>query len=945
MRPSSRSAVFARTLLATLAALLLAACQTGAPDLRQAGSAAVPTEIRKSPNDDRGYRYLELDNRLRVLLVSDPNTDKAAASLVVFRGSYHEPDAFPGLAHFLEHMLFIGTEKYPDVDAYQQFISQHGGSTNAYTAGDHVNYFFDIQPAYFEPAMDRFAQFFIAPRLDPAYVEREKNAVHSEYQMQIRNDGWRGNAVLATAISPAHPRARFNIGSLETLGDGVQDALRELFETQYSADQMALVALSSQSLDELEAWVRPMFGAIPDRDIGPAARTAPLFEPGQLPAVLSYQTIKDGDQVSYSFPVPALDPYYAQKPANYITNLLGHEGAGSLHQALVERGWIETLAAGTWNVDESTSLVNVDIELTALGRENIDGVTHLLFRYIDALATTPPEAWRYDEQAQVAELGFRFQEKSSATGFVYQVGPRLMRFPPEDVLIAPFLMTEFDRELIRSYLGYLTPDNLLMSVAGRNVETDRRERWFDVPYRLERRAAPRREVPDDGLALPARNPFLPGRLDLLADDPAGPAAAATRPGFALWLDRDTSFGTPRANLQLSLALEGGLATPRDRALAELWVALVDDALAPDIYPAYLAGLGYSLAADGRGFDLQINGYNDKQIELLGVVLERLRGLEIAPARFDVVRERLLREWQNYREERPFSQALGALNYLLLSDRWPPEALIDALADVTPADLARWRAARFDRFNVLGLYHGNVDAAAAGAVTEAVAAHLPLAAFPRPAPDVRTVSELARYPIDVAHEDAAIVLYVQDREASLAARAMSALTATILRQAYFTSLRTEQQLGYVVSLSNQTLRDRGGLAFIVQSPVASAAQLTDLTRTFLGEQADALAAMSADDFRRFQAGLLARLRERDRNLNDRTSRLWLDLDLDVTTFDTRERIAAEVEALDLAAVRAYLAQVREDFERRNLVIYAPGRFEAVPEAGPVISDVAAFKRGR
>ncbi|MFM7119786.1 MAG: insulinase family protein, partial [Gammaproteobacteria bacterium] len=212
------------------------------------GKAAATATVRQSPNDNRRYRYRTLANGLRVLLVSDPDTDKAAASLVVFRGSHHDPAEYPGLAHFLEHMLFIGTEKYPEVDAYQHFIGQHGGSSNAYTAGDHTNYFFDIQPAYFEAGMDRFAQFFIAPLLAADYVEREKNAVHSEYQMQLRADNWRANAVLGVALSPKHPEARFNIGSLDTLGDGVDAALRTFLQTHYSADQMALVALSNEPL-------------------------------------------------------------------------------------------------------------------------------------------------------------------------------------------------------------------------------------------------------------------------------------------------------------------------------------------------------------------------------------------------------------------------------------------------------------------------------------------------------------------------------------------------------------------------------------------------------------------------------------------------------------------------------------------------------------------------
>ena len=105
-------------------------------------------------------------------------------------------------------MLFIGTEKYPEVDGYQQFISAHGGRSNAYTSSDHTNYFFDVQPAHFEAAMDRFAQFFISPLLDPAYVDREKNAVHSEYQLQIKDDGWRSGAVIKTAMDPEYVGSR-----------------------------------------------------------------------------------------------------------------------------------------------------------------------------------------------------------------------------------------------------------------------------------------------------------------------------------------------------------------------------------------------------------------------------------------------------------------------------------------------------------------------------------------------------------------------------------------------------------------------------------------------------------------------------------------------------------------------------------------------------------------
>ena len=119
--------------------------------------------VTKSPIDQKLYRYLELDNRLKVLLISDSETDKSAAALDVYVGSGSDPKGWPGLAHFLEHMLFLGTKKYPTTGEYQAFINNNGGNNNAFTSFRHTNYYFSIAADHFEPALDRFSRFFIDP--------------------------------------------------------------------------------------------------------------------------------------------------------------------------------------------------------------------------------------------------------------------------------------------------------------------------------------------------------------------------------------------------------------------------------------------------------------------------------------------------------------------------------------------------------------------------------------------------------------------------------------------------------------------------------------------------------------------------------------------------------------------------------------------------------------
>ncbi len=120
----------------------------------------LPTKVT-APTDTAVFRRFTLENGLRVLLVSDPKFNKSGASLVTNTGQIDDPADREGMAHFLEHMLFLGTEKYPDVADYGNFIKANGGYNNAYTTSDHTNYQFEVRHEAFADALDRFAQFFI----------------------------------------------------------------------------------------------------------------------------------------------------------------------------------------------------------------------------------------------------------------------------------------------------------------------------------------------------------------------------------------------------------------------------------------------------------------------------------------------------------------------------------------------------------------------------------------------------------------------------------------------------------------------------------------------------------------------------------------------------------------------------------------------------------------
>jgi len=113
------------------------------------------TSIKKSISDIRNYKVNILKNSLKVILISDPDTDKSCASLSVNIGALLDPKPYSGLAHFLEHMLFLGTEKYPKEDEFKTFLSQNSGSTNASTGLERTNYYFESSNDGFLNGLDR----------------------------------------------------------------------------------------------------------------------------------------------------------------------------------------------------------------------------------------------------------------------------------------------------------------------------------------------------------------------------------------------------------------------------------------------------------------------------------------------------------------------------------------------------------------------------------------------------------------------------------------------------------------------------------------------------------------------------------------------------------------------------------------------------------------------
>ncbi len=376
-------------------------------------------EVTKSKEDKRLYRGLVLSNGLKALLISDADTDKAACALDVNIGSMSDPPELPGLAHFCEHMLFLGTEKYPDENEYNKFLSQHGGSSNAYTSGEHTNYYFDVSPQHLEGAVDRFAQFFLKPLFTETATDREVLAVNSEHEKNLANDGWRINQIEHTLCDPDHDYHKFSTGSKATLdeipkskGIVVRDELLKFHTQWYSSDIMALSILGKQPLDELENMIVGLFSKVEKKDVKKRVwENNPMRNPEDVKKYVYIVPIKDIRNLCISFPVHDLHPLYRTAPGHYLGHLIGHEGPGSVLSELKRRGWASSLQGGERYGAAGFDFFVVNLDLSEEGIQHIDEIVSLVFQYFKMLRENGTQKWIFEECQNLNATHFRFKDK------------------------------------------------------------------------------------------------------------------------------------------------------------------------------------------------------------------------------------------------------------------------------------------------------------------------------------------------------------------------------------------------------------------------------------------------------------------------------------------------------------------------------------------------------
>lgn len=362
------------------------------------------------------YKYIELENGLRTLLISDPKCNATAAAVCVGSGSFCDPADLPGLAHFCEHMLFMGTEEFPNPNDFWSKLSSMGGNSNAYTMGDYTCVYFEVSMTHtlvgeelgLNYLMKNFSSFFNKPLFSETYMNMEINSVDAEHQGNIVNDDKVLFHGLRLLSSKEHLFHRFGTGNKATLNS--KHARKEMiryYEDNFVSENMVLTLKGPLSLNQLQKLAVTNFATIPkskrvSRKISRKRRRSKVKSNGSYAS--SIASVLSRDMSREIFPIDVcgkllyIESDNAPKvrlflPIHNFENsfyesvwcsLLGDESLGSLcHYLKTIRRCVSSIYVYVQRLSKGNKILVIDFDI--LRSFNLDLVIETVWKFIDQI--------------------------------------------------------------------------------------------------------------------------------------------------------------------------------------------------------------------------------------------------------------------------------------------------------------------------------------------------------------------------------------------------------------------------------------------------------------------------------------------------------------------------------------------------------------------------------
>ena len=619
---------------------------------------------------------------------------------------------------------------------------------------------------------------------------------------------------------------------------------------------------------------------------------------------------------------------------------------------LKAKGYATELWSGIYSSSYAGEF-QTQITLTELGLTEVNEVVSMFFSYISMLKEASLKTYFYQENKQLAQIEYDYRAPLEGADAVSFYATLIHRFSPMEALKNESLFFEFSPLDFHLFLNKVTAKKLKMTVVAKGVETDKVEKYYGTNYSVK-------SIPSqvympwqnpklfEALHYPLSNPFIPDNLDILANDRQDkPYKLLDTEQGVFWFQQDTEFLRPKAQLYLNILTNKTNSNPREKLLSIFYERSLQESINEWKYPILTAGLDFSISRNDSGIAIDIKGYSDKLPLLLSEIGQRLKTITINEKTFSALQNQLKRDLENTTYQPAYRQVIGKGSVILDLNAIDYSEYIQLVDSISLADVHTYSGEVFKEIAYEGVAYGNLDKDVIGQKLTGFIAQLDAKILPmnqRKSEQILKLHKKYNYTFAMESNNHALVKIAQMGERSPKLDGLLRIIDTHMYPAFFTELRTNQQLGYIVHSGLYYRKKMLGIWFIVQSSDYNPKEIDERIKNFLPMMTAQFAGLTSEDLETYKQNIIKELQEPEKTIFERHERLKAEaikLDGD---FDYRQKVIAALQEItreDIVEIWGKLAESGQ----LNVSLFAKGTTtESLPDTVE-IENLAEFKRSQ
>ncbi|WP_445375740.1 pitrilysin [Photorhabdus tasmaniensis] len=860
--------------------------------------------IHKSENDHRQYQGIKLANNMTVLLVSDEKATKSLAAVSIPVGSMENPDSQLGLAHYLEHMVLMGSARYPQSGGLSEFLQKHGGSYNASTASYRTAFYLEVENEALADATDRLADALAEPLLNPVNADRERNAVNAELTMARARDGMRVAQIRSETLNPAHPNARFSGGNLETLkdkpGSKLQTELVDFYQRYYSANLMKGVIYGNQPIDKLAQIAVDTFGRISDRKASVPAITVPAVTEKEKGIIIHYVPAQPQKALQLEFSIDNNSADFRSKTDEYLGYVIGNRSLNTLSDWLQTQGLAESISAGAAPmIDRNKGAFFIYVTLTDKGLEQRDQVVAAIFAYINLLKQKGIQKSYFDEIAKVLKLSFQYGSIVRDMNYIEWLSDAMLRVPVANVLNSGYVADNYNPKAIASRLAELTPENARIWYISPKEPHNKQAYFVQAPYQVDRITSQQQSKWQQleeqmNFSLPVPNPYIPDDLKLIkaGKSQKHPEMILEQQNLRLFYMPSQYFADePKASIVLDLRHAESLNSARKQVTSSLLDYLAGLSLDQLGYQASVAGMSIS-SGSSQGLQLGVSGYTQNLPQLLTSLISNYMAFTPTDSQLEQAKSWYREQIEVSNNGKAYEMAMQPLKRLSAVPYTEQSVRLKELETITVQDIVDYRHQMINNAALQMMIMGNLTEQQSKVIAES--AHHQLANQGSHWWSGNKVVIDKNYPVNFqragSSTDGALAeVYIPTGYDRIEGYIYSSLLSNMLQPWFYEQLRTTEQLGYAVFAFNTSVGEQWGLGFLLQSNSKQPKYLNQRYLDFYQKAASKLKVMSQTDFEQYKNALINERQQPPQTFYGEVARFSGDFSRNNFSFDSRDKM--------------------------------------------------------